>query len=302
MKYDVIDMKSVAKALNNATYTDYFYSLTLLARSLYKWEGLPNEINEKWIEKYLFLNGECMFFKDDILGFMVAKCSESGLNFYDEPINLMPTATNYSNPKFYKNGDDAVLICNNDLRIATKHKIELFALRLAEITRAIDVNINAHKTPILLTCSEKQRLTLKNVYAQYTGNEPVIYGDKSLDFNSINAIKTDAPVVFDKLQIQKHAIWNELMTFLGVNNANMDKRERLVDDEVQANNQQVSIFGDTMLKARQDACDKINKIFGLNIKVSLRNDLNEFLEGFKQDLINHKGDEENPSKNVKEVV
>lgn len=269
--YNVLSAKSIASRLNNLTYTDYYYRLSLLAKSVFKWENLPNGIDEKWIEKYLFNEGKCMFFKDPEKGLMVAKCTIGGnLNYYDEPTSLIPVATNYGEAKSYVNNEECILIRNNDDMIPTRPTIELFALRLTEISRTIDVNINAQKTPVLIRCSDKARLTLKNVYSQWNGNEPVIYGDKNLDTEGFDVLKTDSPIVFDKLQIQKHSIWNECMTFLGINNANMDKRERLVDDEVMANNEQIELSAEVMLKSRQLACELINKMFGTNISVSLR--------------------------------
>ena len=291
-KYKMLEMKGIAETLNNRTYTDYFYRLMLISMSIFKWENLPNGIDEKWIEKYLFNMGRCMFYKDDTLGFMVTKCTTDGmLNFYDEPTSLRPVATNYSNTQSYVNGKECVMIRNNDFMIPTVPTIELFAYRLADISRTIDINIHAQKTPILIKCSDKQRLTLKNVYRQWNGNEPVIFGDKSLNMEQLEVLKTDAPIVFDKLQLQKHAIWNECMTFLGINNANQDKKERLVDDEVQANNEQVQMSGEMMLKARQRAADDINRLFGTNIKVSMRSDLfQEKVQKLENDI--ELGDEE----------
>lgn len=269
--YDIIKMKSIAQELNNRTYTDYYYRLMLLARSIYKWENLPNGMDEKWIERYLFNDGKCVFFPDKEKGFMVAKFTESGeLNFYDEPTKITPVATNYSNSETLMNNEQAVIIKNNDDMIPTSPTIQLYALRLAELTRTIDINIHAQKTPVLILCTEKQRTTLKQVYKQWNGFEPVIFGDKNLDIDGIKVLKTDAPIVFDKLQYQKHSIWNECMTFLGINNANQDKRERLVDDEVQANNEQIEQSAEIMLKARERAAEQINNLFKLNIKVSMR--------------------------------
>ena len=268
--YDTLNFKEMNKKLNNLTFTDYFYRLTLIALSIFKWENLPNGINERWIEKYLFDIGECMFFKDQILGFRVSKSIDKGINIYGEPIDLEPESTGLTEPKTYKNGIDAVLIKNNDLSIPTLPTLQLYAYRLADLTRTQDVNITAQKTPILIITSDRQKLTMKNVFNQWSGNEPVIYGDKEMNIDGVKVLKTDAPIVFDKIQIQKHQLWNEVMTFLGVNNANQDKKERLVDDEVQANNEQVKICLDVMLKARQSACSEINRIFGTNIKVSAR--------------------------------
>ena len=268
--YDILNFKEMNKKLNNLTFTDYFYRLSLIALSIFKWENLPNGINERWIEKYLFDIGECMFFKDPILGFRVSKSIDKGINIYNEPIDLEPESTGLTKPKTYKNGIDAVLIKNNDLSIPTLPTLQLYAYRLADLTRAQDVNITAQKTPILIITSDRQKLTMKNVFNQWSGNEPVIYGDKEMNIDGVKVLKTDAPIVFDKIQIQKHQLWNEVMTFLGVNNANQDKKERLVDDEVQANNEQVKICLDVMLKARQSACMDINRIFGTNIKVNAR--------------------------------
>ena len=283
--YDTLNFKEMNKKLNNLTFTDYFYRLSLIALSIFKWDNLPNGINERWIEKYLFDIGECMFFKDPILGFRVSKSIDKGINIYNEPIDLEPESTGLTEPKTYKNGIDAVLIKNNDLSIPTLPTLQLYAYRLADLTRAQDVNITAQKTPILIITSDRQKLTMKNVFNQWSGNEPVIYGDKEMNIDGVKVLKTDAPIVFDKIQIQKHQLWNEVMTFLGVNNANQDKKERLVDDEVQANNEQVKICLDVMLKARQSACSEINRIFGTNIKVSARigieskiNELNDELK------------------------
>lgn len=268
-----MNFEKYAKKLNDLTFLDYYNRLKLLAQATFKWNNLPNGIDEKWIERFLFGEGRCMFFKDEKLGFMVAKCTDGGmLNPYDEPTTLRPVATNYyENSKAYENGTECVMIRNNDGVLPTHPTIELYAYRLADITRTIDINVKAQKTPILIACNEKQRLTLKNVYSQWNENEPVIFGSKDLDLSGIQVLKTDAPAVFDRLQIQKHQIWNEVMTFLGINNANMDKRERLVDDEVQANNEQVEMFAQTMLKSRETACKQINELFGLDISVEYRN-------------------------------
>ncbi len=271
--YTVMDVHSVAKNINDLTYTDYYYRLMLLARSVFKWEGLPDGIDEKWIERYLFLYGRCMFFRDPNLGLMVAKCADDGiLNYYDEPTRLRPVATNYEfTSKSLTNFTECVMIRNNDDCIPTVHTIRLYAARLAEVTRTIDVNVAAQQTPTLIVGTEKQRLSLRQMYKQWRGHEPVIFGDKALGDTPLSVLKTDAPYVADKLQDYKHDLWNEVMTFLGLNNANTDKRERLVADEVSANDAQIEQSAQVMLKAREQACAQINALFGTNIRVSLRN-------------------------------
>lgn len=280
MKYDLLSYKNITKTLNDRIFTDYFYRLSLISKALFKWNNLPNGIDEKWIEQYLFSSGACIFYKDPVVGFMVAKMGENGpLNYYDEPTDLIPIAPNYIYTGTQLiNNENAIIIRNNDDMLPTAPTIKIYSAKLTNIDRTIDVNINQMKMPIIITCSDKQRLTLKNLITQKNDNEPVIYGDKNLDLNAISVLKTDAPIVFDKLQIQKHAIWNECMTFLGINNANQDKRERLVVNEVSANNEQVKASEDVMLKARERACELINKMFGLNISVERRTLGNGFTE------------------------
>lgn len=277
--FKVLSTTNLTKRLNDLTFTDYYYRLMLLARTMFKWNNLPEGIDEKHIEKWLYLDGKVMFFKDKTNGLMIARCNDSGqINYYDEPTMLTPYGNQYYGTPL-ENDKECVLIRNNDDMIPTYMTIKLFALRLTNIERGIETNINALKTPILIRMnSDKQKLSLKNVYKQYEGNEPVIYADKDLTGEPMEVLKTDAPIIFDKLQIQKHAVWNEAMTFMGINNANMDKRERLVDDEVRANNEQVEMSYQIMLKAREMACEKINKLFGTNISVELRKRENVILE------------------------
>ena len=268
-----INIAEFQKVITQKTFCDYRTRLSLLARAVYEWEGLPNGIDPKHIERYLYEDGFCMFFHDEDLGWMVTRCTLSGgLNFNDEPTGITPVATNYTpaTTKEYDPRKDCVLICNNDDRIPTDDTILLYAARLAEIQRTSDINIIAQKTPVIITGSEKQKLSLKTVMRQWMGNEPLIFGDKQLDGIDLKTLNTAAPVVFDKLTIEKNKIWNECMTFLGINNANLDKRERLVDDEVQANNEQIELSADVMLKARQAAAEAISALCGCKVTVNMR--------------------------------
>lgn len=284
---DVISMKSIAKQLNDWTFTDYYYRLMLIARSRFKWNNLPNGINEKWIERYLFTEGSCLFYEDKTKGFMIAKATASGkLNPYDECVSYTPYNTGYIG-KPLENYEECILIHNNDVKLPTATTLQLYAYRLAEITRTIDVNVSAQKTPVVVLCSEKQRLSFKRMFNNISDNEVAVYGDKNLDIENIKALRIDAPIVFDKLEQQKHCIWNECMTFLGFNNANQDKKERLVANEVIANDEQVGASANVMLKARQTACEQINELFGLEINVELREmptpTLNDYKGGFNND-------------------
>lgn len=269
--HEVMRMKSMDKAINNYTFTDYFLRLNLLAQSVFKWEGLPNNISEEWIERYLFNGGFCVFFKDETLGEMVAEATTSEPNHYNEPTTITVVSKEPDlSGKVLKNFKDCVVIKNNNLMLPTLPTIQLYAYRLAEITRTSDINITAQKTPYMITGGNRKLLSLKNLFRQIKDNEPIVFMDDDLGTDPVKVHKTDAPIVFPDLRTEKNHVWNECMTFLGINNANTDKRERLVDDEVQANNEQIQLSAHVMLKSRQEACERINAMFGTKMSVSIR--------------------------------
>lgn len=257
--------------LNAWTTIDYLNRLKEYALNMFEWINLPKTVDARFIELVLFEEGKINFFEDKLIGFLALRVNESGKqNVYNEFNKKYIYANNgFSRVRNLRN---SVTIYNNYLRTPTYTTVNLYAIRLARVTRAIDLNIEAQKTPILITCPENQKLSLKNVYEQYKGNAPVIYTDSEFNLDSVKVLKTDAPFVVDKLTLYKHDIWNEVMTFLGVNNSNQDKKERLVANEVDANDEQIEQARFNMLDARKDACKKINDMFGLNIDVKFRND------------------------------
>lgn len=169
--------------------------------------------------------------------------------------------------------------------------MELFALRLYEAEQTAMTNIKAQKTPILLLIDENQRLTIENLYSQYEGNKPVIFGDKNnLQDNEIRAIRTDAPFIADKIMDYKKEIWNEALTFLGINNIMIDKKERLVTDEANSNNELINLNLQSYLAPRQEACRQFNEKFGFTgtdkeISVRVRSDLHNIIKN-AQSVVN----------------
>ena len=291
--YQLLSYKSVAQMANNLTFSYYYYKLMLIARSLFKWNDLPNNMDERWIEKYLFNSGKCIFYNDPDMGYMVAGLAQQGgINCYGDPTTVYPVAENYVyRGKKLINNENCYIIRNNDLMLPEFPIVRQYAFKLTNIDRAIDVNIEAQKTPTIVRCSDKQRLSLKNAINQRRDNEPVIWtADNSNITDLISTLELNPPMVFKDLQIQKHMILNEVFTDFGINNANMDKKERMVANEVEANNEQVKASEDVMLKVREEACKQINRIFGTNISVE-RRQLDQIPEYKDINIDEYKGEE-----------
>ena len=255
--------------LNNRTYLQYYNRLLELAINMYEWKNLPPSIDERFLELTLFSDGMAVYFRDEILGDLCLQCMIGGnLDVYRIPIRRTAYATNGYQAEL--DNTNSVIILNNYTHTNSMLDVEMYARRLYEIERTIDVNVKAQKTPLVIRATENQRLTLKNMYMQYDGNEPFIFGDKNLDMDGIKVLKTDAPYVADKLNILKRQIWNEALTYLGIENSNTEKKERLVSDEVTTNLGGVEAQRFCRLNARRQAAKAINEMFGLNISVDFR--------------------------------
>lgn len=191
--------------VNDATYWDYLERLKKIATSMFEWVNLPDSMDARYLEKCLYYHGTAAMLYDDILGYINTNCASSGqINIYGLPTALncysygyQETRTLYTGLKYSaegnpinENGKECILVMNNWERTPTASTLELFALRLYEAERTCDVNIKAQKTPVMLVVDEAQRLTMKNLYNQYDGNEPFIFGDKeALNDGIINTKK-----------------------------------------------------------------------------------------------------------------
>lgn len=262
--------------MNNATYTQYFNRLMELSISMFEWKNLPSTCDVRYLELALFMNGSAVFFQDDVLEDYVALdviCS-GRLDVYGNPV-LRRAYSRYNNYQKLLKGNNSVIIWNNYTRTNSVLDVEMFAKRLYNLDRIIDINANAQKTPVLIKCDETQRLTMLNVYKEYDGNSPVIFGDKALNSNGLEVLSTGAPYVADKLYTLKTQIWNEALTYLGISNINVQKKERLITDEVTRNQGGTIASRYSRLESRREAVRKINDMFGLNIEVNYREDFQQ---------------------------
>lgn len=272
--------------VNDQTYFDYLYRLKKIATSMFEWVNLPSSMNSRYIEECLYYLGTAALLWDDNYGFINTKCSSAGeINIYGLPTKVNCYSYSYQDMRMLytglnktKDNKECIMVMNTWDRTPTCSTLELFALRLYEAERTCDVNIKAQKTPVMLVVNDTQRLTMKNLYSQYDGNEPFIFGDKdSLSADTLKAIKTDAPYIADKLMEYKKEIWNEALTFLGINNLSLEKKERLITDEASSNNEVINMNLQSYLVPRKEACKLFNEKFGLTgdkaIDVRVRSDL-----------------------------
>lgn len=263
---------SESAKLNNWAYWMYFNKLYEIGMSRFKWDNLPPTVDERYLEMTLFNQGCAVYFNDDIIGNLALSVINSGgFDVYGNPAvrRAYSAYNNYQKMVHYNN---SVMVYNNYTRTPCRQDITVYANRLWVYDRIIDVNVNAQKTPILILGTDKQQLSLRNLYKEYDGNQPVIFGDSSLNVESLKVLKTDAPFLADKIYALKQSIWNEALTYLGVENVVMEKKERMIDAEVESQKGGTTASRFSPLGVRQIAAEKINRMFGTNVEVSYRND------------------------------
>jgi len=264
----------VSAAKNNISNNQYFKRLAELSMTMFDWQNLPDTVDPRFLELTLFFDGQAVFFEDEELGYLCLQCLTSGnFDVYRIPIERRAIAVNGYNRDLTR--ENSVIIYNNYLHCNSVTDCVMFADRMYDLDRTIEINARAQKTPVLIRGTEKQRLSLVNMYQKWDGNEPVIFGDKQLDPNSLQVLNTGAPYVADKLYGLKTQLWNEALTYLGISNVNMQKRERMVSDEVVRQMGAVIASRYSRLESRRQACEKINEIFGLDVWVDYREDYRE---------------------------
>lgn len=259
--------------MQSPVFWDIYARLKELAINMFRWDGLPDTCDQRFLELALFDKGMALFFENDNGYPYCLQCTVGGnRTIYNIPIERTGYAV--TGAQFFRNDLNSVIIWNNYLHTPTYNTIVMFAYRLMRIQLTIDINLNAINQPVVMRGTKAQITSLENAYDKFTGLKPVMFVDETIADNTFSCVQTGAQYYVDKLRKEYMDVWNEALTFIGINNSNTEKRERLITDEVNSNNNHVSASRAIMLQARQEACEQIRKLFGYDINVALNPDYN----------------------------
>ena len=279
--------------MNTETYVDYLERMKKIALSMFEWQNLPQSMNARFIEMCLFYNGQAALLYDNDYGYINTMAADGGyINIYGLPTEIQCYSYRFNQRRSLymtdtgeEKGKECILVMNNYERIPTCSTVNLFAYRLAEAQRTADVNIKAQRTPVLITTDQKQYFTLKKMYEEYDGNTPAIFADKNvITPDALKTLKTDAPFIAQDIMDYKREIWNEFLTYMGISNLS-EKRERMISNEVDSNNELVNLNLQALLIPRKEACKQFNEKYGLMgakaIDVKVRSDLYNIVKQFE---------------------
>lgn len=259
------------------------HHLSNIARNRYEWEGLPKGLESRHIESALFHNGQAYFFEDETHGLMCLPASSIGnFNPYGDPTSIKVQGIGYSKTLVI---DEGVRIMDNVELVPPLLMINYYSSLITKIDTTINKNLKQQRYPFIIPTTSESERTMKKMFEKLMSDDiddEAMFVDKRLDMNGdslVKVLKTDAPFLLKDLQLFKNDVISEVLTFLGINNGNTDKRERLITAEVNSNNAYILMNLEIPYKLRQKACEEINNKFNLNITVKkVIEDVNDYIE------------------------
>ena len=259
-------------------YLSYLFNIAL---NMFEYSDMPKSVDTFYLEFIMQTRGLCIVIDDERFGPTALECTIGGkLNHY-----YMPTAYRGVDPTGELTGtynaEDVILFKNSPLYAPLLQQLRYYAKQLALASETINVNLDAQWTPYIIQGDKRMLNQFNNFMKKVRAGVRAIFTAKNLDLMSmLQVLPTQAPFVAMDVNDVKQTILRECMTFLGIDNANQDKRERVQSAEVYANNTQIIASRNIWLAERQKAVDAFNKKFGTNVKVSFRayNDMLDMME------------------------
>lgn len=253
---------------SNLYYRDYLLKKVL---SRFEFSGIPSFWDYDYFLEILFLEGH-LAITDTGMGILPFKCGCTGVGVFEQPTEVI-----IANPvlgSFRRTIDvDCALIKLQYNYQGIGWMLNRFATLLAMCDSGIAVNLMNSKAAYVFKASSKaQAATIQKMYDEITMGKPAVFVGENGALNNENVFTMPVKENFvaDDIQLLKRKIVNEFLTEIGINNTNTDKRERLTDDEVNANNMEVYSNIQHWLDNIQDGLRKANKLYNLNLSVKIR--------------------------------
>lgn len=269
---------------NFKTYLAYRTKMLTLAENVFQFKNMNPFIDMAFVNSELVTKGSIAFFKDEVMGLIALPYTSIGsLDIYGRPnrIAVIPKNGTYNR---VLNRDEFVIMYDNDSHLPIYPNIIQSAERLALIKRTIDINIEQQRTPRVWKTTEENKKTMEDLVNNVDGNVNTIITYDNIDLDESNCVLAPAPYVADKLNQDKKEEWSEFLELIGITNVSVQKRERVIRDEV------ICSMGGTIASrysrftSRKNAIDKINKMFNENIEVEFYDGLPTTIESVDEFL------------------
>lgn len=252
---------------NLKTFQMYFRQMKNLAENVFKFNNLPEYIDLSYLNRTLLNNGAIAFFKDEVLNEVIALPfgSYGSLDMYGRPINIEVNGDN-GYRRYLKKGE-YVIMYDNTSKYSLKLDIAQLAERIALCVRTQDINIVHQRTPRIWKCDSNTEKSVKDTINEIDSNVETVVSTRDSAFADIQGVLNPAPYVTDKIDDHLDKLWAQFYALIGVANLSIQKKERMITDEMSASQGGTIVSRYSRFEPRQRAIEKINEKFGLNMSV-----------------------------------
>lgn len=273
---------------NRRSFYKNLHMIYSLAINRFRWVNLPDTCDSRYLEWALHIGGMatiCHSEETPDVWQSLRAIVTGDYNVYGYPAKWIASGFGKNVIGYEVTSDNGELIYYSNSSpwtgqkpVAPQLDFEYFARKLAAYERAEDINLSHQKTPWVFIAPQAKKQEILSLYKQVMGGEPAIIGDNSTRdlVNNIEAINTGVPLMVEDLARAKQNTLNELLLYLGIPHLAFEKGERMIEDEARANSAPTNIMLLDCLKARRDACEKLNRRFGLEIEVYFNEDWESF--------------------------
>ena len=278
--YNASISPSTVHTQNNALAGYFRRYLLQRAMSVFKWT-MPVDWTER-AKNYFLYTLYCMGFiaiiETDRYGVIPQNCTLTGYDIFYQPTNAI-----ISNPLINRDLHPRIGTQCTVIRLQPDYGgimdiIAYYADQLALLSEAVSVNANNSKLSFAFGSDNKASAeTFKKLYDSYIKGEPAVFYDKQmldpqtgeLKMQFINNDVRNSYIITDLLN-DIRTIMNHFDTMVGINNSNINKRERVLTGEIEANNAETKTLCELWLESLQTGCDETRKLFGVDISVDWR--------------------------------
>lgn len=245
-----------------------------IAVQMIQWEGMPDEIPKYAPERWLYLQGQATFFKIEATGeyaILPVAAGSVNLDIYGRPMNWRAFAVGDSEQARYINSlelntDNAVMIWNNQRHTADVGYVNYLVNQMVNVDRTLDINMMLMRTPFVLKATDDSSLTMQNLIRNISDSDVFILKNENAGVDrDVDVLDLGIDFLGVELSEQFETFHDRILRYFGVDYLPVEKKERMVTDEANANNQELEIRRDTRLEYRRVACDEIKKLFGVTI-------------------------------------
>lgn len=249
----------------------YIGKMIRLGQSVYEWNDIATG---RLIERYLWEDGRCIVWNSPELGLTVSRCMEKGWNVNGDAVLFQPVFDMETDARIERpilSTAECVAIYDLPVKEVKRSDCLWLCAQIADVNDTIRTQVSNQKTPMVAYAGSKKMVEkLKSAIIDIASGIKALVLDMDMR-DQIQVLDFNAPYNVESLQQYLWSIESEMLEFLGIDSQDaFQKKERLIVDEQEGNDELLNYMLASGLKMRRYAADRINEMFGLGLDVNVQ--------------------------------